>query len=56
MGGVFSVQDLWLFDISLDNFLTFEFGHDVTILKMVICNKDNYIDNESLLIVIVSMI
>ena len=56
MGGVFSVQDLWLFDISIDKFLTFKFGNDVMILKMEICNKDDYIDIESLLIVIASTI
>ena len=45
-------MDLWLFDL----LYTFKFGHDVTILKMEICNKDDYIDIESLLIVIASMI
>ena len=42
----FSIQDFSLFGSSIDVVLTFEFGHDITILKMAIFDKVDYIDIE----------
>ena len=39
MVGIYSIQSFWLFDSSIDILVTFEFSHDVIILKMSIINK-----------------
>ena len=43
---IFSIQGFRLFDISIDMVLTFEFGHDITILKMAIFNQLDNIEIE----------
>ena len=36
---IFSIQGFRLFDGSVDIVLTFEIGHDITVLRMAIFNK-----------------
>ena len=43
---IFLIQGFRLFDSSIDIVLTFEFGHYITILKMAIFDKVDYIDIE----------
>ena len=44
---IFKIGFLIIFDVLIDIVLTFEFGHDITILKMTIFNKVDYIDVEA---------
>ena len=41
---IFSIQGFRLFDSSIEIILTFEFGHNITILKMAIFDKVDYIE------------
>ena len=43
---IFSIQCFQLFDSLIDTALTFEFGHDITILKMAIFDKVDHIEIE----------
>ena len=43
---IFSIQGFRLIEYSIDIVLTFEFGHNITISKMAIFNKIDYIDIE----------
>ena len=44
MARIFSIQCFQLFDSSIDIVSTFEFGHDITILKMPIFNQVDNIE------------
>ena len=41
---IFLIQGFQLFTSSIDTVLTFEFGHNITILKMAIFDKVDYIE------------
>ena len=41
---IFSIQGFWLFDSLIDIVLTFEFGHDIAVLKMAIFDEVDYIE------------
>ena len=43
---IFLIQGFRLFDSSIDIVLTFEFGHTITLLKMAIFHKVDYIEIE----------
>ena len=43
---IFSIQCLQLFNSLIDTVLTFEFGHDITILKIAIFDKVDHIEIE----------
>ena len=45
-----SIQGFRLFYSLIDIILTFEFGHDITILKMTIFDNVDYIDIEPALV------
>ena len=50
---IFSIPGSQLFDSSIDIVLTFEFGHDVMILKMAIFDKVDYIEIELALLTVI---
>ena len=47
---IFLIQGFRLFDSSIDTVSTFEFGHDITILKMVYLDKVDQVEIEPALI------
>ena len=48
--GIFPIHSFQLFDSLIDIVLTFEFGHDITILKMAIFTDADYIDIQPALV------
>ena len=47
---LFLIQGFRLFDTSIDIVLTFEFGHNITVLKMAIITDAEYIDIQPALV------
>ena len=43
---IFSIQGFWVFNGSIVIVLTFDYGHNITTLKIAIFDKVDYIDIE----------
>ena len=50
MEKIFLIQGSRLIDSSFDIVLTFDFGHDITIIKMAMFDKCNYNEIETALV------